>query len=137
MRIFTAETVTPCNRLSVNCLLSATWYFWNYCGQCLPGSRFPIVRMDATPIPWFYLQTPIKADAPMGHTSHLNMKPPPPLKIKAFFQEMIPRRKPKKLRTVINTCVSLIRYKKYLGKHLFWYYCLHLSFVCKTVSDFF
>ena len=138
MRIFTAETVTPCNRISIKYPLSATWYFWNYCGQCVAGSPFPIVGGDALPIPWFYLQGPIKADAP--HGAHLQLKnkvTPLHWKLKLLSRKWFQEQNKQKSGTVINTCVSLIRYKVYLGKHLFWYYCLHLSFVCKTVSDFF
>ena len=44
---------------------------------------------------------------------HLKMKSPhpqPPLKSEVTFQEMIPRKKkPQKLETVINTCVSIIK----------------------------
>ena len=51
----------------------------------------------------------------MGCPPHLKMKPPylknnlPQLKSEAPFQGMIPRKKPNKLETVINTCVSIIK----------------------------
>ena len=48
-----------------------------------------------------------KADDPHGVPPHLKMKPP--WKSKAPFHEIIPRKKPKKWKTVINTCVSLIK----------------------------
>ena len=38
-----------------------------------------------------------------------NNPPPPPLKSESRFQEMIPRKQPEKLETVINTCISLIK----------------------------
>ena len=40
----------------------------------------------------------------------LKNTPHPLLKSEALFQEMIPRKKPEKLETVINTCVSIINH---------------------------
>ena len=45
---------------------------------------------------------------PMGCPA--SEKHPPLLKSEALFQEMIPRKKPEKLETVINTCVSIINH---------------------------
>ena len=56
----------------------------------------------------FFENPPSKLLPLMGHLPHLKVKPPP-LKSKAPFQEMIPRKKPKNLETVINTCVSIIK----------------------------
>ena len=66
---------------------------------------------DAPPIPWFFFETSPtnKIDAPNGTLSRLKNGTPPTLKSKAPFQEMILRRKQKKLETVIDTCVSLIK----------------------------
>ena len=63
---------------------------------------------DAPPIPWFFFETSptIKIDAPNGTLSRLKNGAPPTLKSKAPFQEMILRRKQKKLETVINTCFT-------------------------------
>ena len=53
---------------------------------------------------------------PMGHPPLKNeappnwkTTPPPPLKSEAPFQEMTPRKKTEKSKTVINICVSIIK----------------------------
>ena len=46
---------------------------------------------------------PLKNEAPQLKNT------PPSLKSEAPFQEVIPRKNPKKLETVINTCVSFIK----------------------------
>ena len=57
---------------------------------------------------FFKLPPPINADAPM------RCSPP---KNEAPFMKIIPRKKPKKSETVINTCVSLIkRYQQKMGE---------------------
>ena len=47
---------------------------------------------------------PLKNEDPPSEKQTL-----PPLKSEAPFLEMIPRKNPKKLETVINTCVSIIK----------------------------
>ena len=61
---------------------------------------------------------PIKTDAPQWGTSPLKNEAPfqltnnPPLKSEGPFQEIISRKNPEKLETVINTCASFIKHRE-------------------------
>ena len=92
-----------------------------------------------SPILHFFSNTPsIKTDAPPSPPKnealpHLKT-PHPHLKGETPFQEMIPRKKTNKMKTVINTCVSI--YKTTLGKDgrnstRMWFSHLEHSKFCK------
>ena len=53
----------------------------------------------------FFGNLPHEAPPPFPHLRNKS----PPLKSEVPFQEMIPRKNPKKLETVINPCVSIIK----------------------------
>ena len=52
---------------------------------------------------------PPSCPPPLKNEDPSTEKLPPPLKSEAHFQEMIPKKTPEKLETVINTCVSIIK----------------------------
>ena len=63
--------------------------------------------MRGAPHDMILFELPIKANAPHGAASLKSEAPS--LKSKPPFQEIIPRKNPKKVETVINICVPLIK----------------------------
>ena len=104
--------ITPCNRISIKHLLTTTGNFWNYCGQSLAGSGFPILGLGHggvfPPSHDFICKHPIRFDDPMGHTPWLKNQSPH-WKVKPLSRKWFLEKKFKKSGTFINTCVSLIK----------------------------